>query len=159
MGVAGRMGRDLEFIRSDALSATRRTRPPDLARRRKMPHDPLVESVVARKGRTLSPGVRDLAREAHMAGPTGVPGYPRARERPGPEALLGPARHHAAGACADGDYRTYRGMLLVAIDGSTANVPTDAGTTALFWFNKNCAEIALIFGQRTRRFPCGIRIA
>ena len=29
----------------------------------------------------------------------------------------------------------------------------------LFWFNKNCAEIALIFGQRTRRFPCGIRIA
>ena len=29
----------------------------------------------------------------------------------------------------------------------------------VFWFNKNCAEIALIFGQRTHRFPCGIRIA
>ena len=34
-----------------------------------------------------------------------------------------------------------------------------AERAALFWFNKNCAEIALIFGQRTRRFPCGIRIA
>ena len=124
------MGRDLGSVRSDAFAATCRTRPPDLARRRKMPHDLLVESVVARKGRTLSPGVREFAREAHMAGPTGVPGYPRARERPGPEALLGLARHHAAGVYADGDYRTYRGMLLVAIDGSTANVPTNAETIA-----------------------------
>ena len=130
MGVAGRMGRDLEFIRSDAFAATCRTRPPDFTRRRKMPHDLLVESVVARKGRTLSLEVREFAREAHMAGPTGVPGYPRARERPGPEALLGLARHHAAGVYADGDYRTYRGMLLVAIDGSTANVPTNAETIA-----------------------------
>ena len=30
---------------------------------------------------------------------------------------------------------------------------------ALFWFNKNCAEIALIFEQRTHRFLRSIRIA
>ena len=130
MGVAGRMGRDLEFIRSDAFAATCRTRPPDFTRRRKMPHDLLVESVVARKGRTLSLEVREFAREAHMAGPISVPGYLKARERLRPEALLGLARHHAAGVYADGDYRTYRGMLLVAIDGSTANVPTNAETIA-----------------------------
>ena len=129
VGVAGRMGRDLEFIRSDAFAATCRTRPPDLTRRRKMPHDPLAGSVVARKGRTLSPGVRDLAREAHMAGPTGVPGYPRARERPGPEALLGLARHHAAGACADGDWRTHGGMPPVATCGPASDAPTNAETT------------------------------
>ena len=122
------MGRDLESVRSDALSATRRTRPPDLARRRKMPHDLLAGGVVARKGRTPPPGVRDLAREAHMAGPTGVPGYLKARERPGPEAPLGPARHHAAGACADGDWRTHGGMLLVATCGPASDVPTDAET-------------------------------
>ena len=29
----------------------------------------------------------------------------------------------------------------------------------LFWFNKNCAEIALIFEQRTHRFLRSIRIA
>lgn len=65
-----------------------------------------------------------------MAGPISVPGYLKARERLRPEALLGLARHHAAGVYADGDYRTYRGMLLVAIDGSTANVPTNAETIA-----------------------------
>lgn len=124
------MGRDLESVRSDAFAATCRTRPPDFTRRRKMPHDLLVESVVARKGRTLSPGVRDLAREAHMAGPTGVPGCPGAGEGPGPEALLGLARHHAAGVYADGDYRTYRGMLLVATCGPASDVPTDAETIA-----------------------------
>ena len=29
----------------------------------------------------------------------------------------------------------------------------------VFWFNKNCAEIALIFEQRTHRFLRSIRIA
>ena len=123
------MGRDLESVCGDALSATRGTRPPDLARRRKMPHDLLAGGVVARKGRTPSPGVRDLAREAHMAGPTGVPGCPGAGEGPGPEALPGLARHHAAGACADGDWRTHGGMPLVATCGPASDVPTDAGTT------------------------------
>lgn len=84
---------------------------------------------MARKGRTLSLEVREFAREAHMAGPTGVPGYPRARERPGPEALLGLARHHAAGACADGGWRTHGGMLPVATRGPASDAPTDAGTT------------------------------
>lgn len=130
VGVAGRMGRDLESVRSDALSATCRTRPPDLARRRKMPHDLLVESVVVRKGRTPSPGVREFAREAHMAGPISVPGYLKARERLRPEALLGLARHHAAGACADGDWRTHGGMLLVATCGPASDAPTDAETIA-----------------------------
>ena len=123
------MGRDLESVRGDAFAATCRTRPPDLARGRKMPHDLLVESVVARKGRTLSLEVREFAREAHMAGPTGVPGYPRARERPGPEALLGLARHHAAGVYADGDWRTHGGMLLVATCGPASDAPTNAETT------------------------------
>ena len=124
------MGRDLESVRGDALSATCGTRPPDLARRRRMPHDLPAGGVVARKGRTPSPGVRDLAREAHMAGPTGVPGCPRAGEGPGPEAPLGPARHHAAGACADGDWRTHGGMLLVATCGPASDAPTDAETIA-----------------------------
>ena len=94
-----------------------------------MPHDLPAGGVVARKGRTLSPGVRDLAREARMAGPTGVPGYLRARERPGPEALLGLARRHAAGACADGGWRTHGGMPLVATRGPASDVSTNAGTT------------------------------
>jgi hypothetical protein len=72
-----------------------------------MPHDLLVESVVARKGRTLSLEVRELAREAHMAEPISVPGYLKARQKLEPRALLELARHHAAGVYADGDYATY----------------------------------------------------
>lgn len=132
MGVSGRIGRDLELIRSDAFAESCRSRPADFTRRRKMPHDLLVESVVARKGRTLSLEVREFAREAHMAEPISVPGYLNARQKLEPLALLELARHHAAGVYADGDHDTYRGMLLVAIDGSTANVPTNPGTVARY---------------------------
>lgn len=130
MGVSRRVARDLELIRSDAFAESCRGRPPDFTRRRKMPCDLLVESVVARKGRTLSLEVREFAREAHMAEPISVPGYAKARRKLEPRALLELARHHAAGVYADGDYSTYGGMLLVAIDGSTANVPTSPETVA-----------------------------
>ncbi len=132
MGVSGRIGRDLELIRSDAFAESCRARPADFTRRRKMPHDLLVKSVVARKGRTLSLEVREFAREAHMAGPISVPGYLKARRKLEPAALLELARHHAAGVYADGDHDTYGGMLLVAIDGSTANVPTNPETIARY---------------------------
>ena len=130
MGVSGRIGRDLELVRGDAFAESCRGCPTDFTRRRKMPLDLLVESVVARKGRTLSLEVREFAREAHMAEPISVPGYLKARWKLEPGALMELARHHAAGVYADGDYDTYRGMLLVAIDGSTANVPTNPGTVA-----------------------------
>ena len=132
MGVSSRIGRDLELIRSEAFARSCRARPECFTRRRKMPHDLLVESVVARKGRTLSLEVRELAREAHMAEPISVPGYLKARQKLEPQALLELARHHAAGVYADGDHATYRGMVLVAIDGSTANVPTNPETVARY---------------------------
>ena len=132
MGVSGRIGRDLELIRSEAFARSCRARPECFTRRRKMPHDLLVESVVARKGRTLSLEVRELAREAHMAEPISVPGYLKARQKLEPQALLELARHHAAGVYADGDHATYGGMVLVAIDGSTANVPTNPETVARY---------------------------
>ncbi len=132
MGVSGRIGRDLELIRGEAFARSCRARPECFTRRRKMPHDLLVESVVARKGRTLSLEVRELAREAHMAEPISVPGYLKARQKLEPQALLELARHHAAGVYADGDHATYRGMVLVAIDGSTANVPTNPETLARY---------------------------
>ena len=132
MGVAARIGRDLELLRSDAFTELCRSSPADFTRRRKMPCDLLVESVVARKGRTLRLEVREFARGLRMAEPISVPGYTKARWKLEPGALLELARHHAAGVYSDGEYDTYRGMLLVAIDGSTANVPTNPETIALW---------------------------
>ena len=132
MGVSDRIGRDLELVRSDGFARSCRQSPSDFTRKRKMPYDLLVESVVARKGKTLSLEVREFAREAHMAGAISVPGYLKARWKLRPEALLELARHHASCVYADGDYSTYKGMLLVAIDGSTANVPTTPETIARY---------------------------
>ena len=93
-----------------------------------MPAGLLVESVVARKGRTLKIELREFSREVGMDGSISAPGYLKAREKLNPEALLHLARHHAANVYSDGDFGTYKGMLLVAVDGSSANVPTTTET-------------------------------
>ena len=53
MGASERIGRDLELVGSGEFAAACRRSPRDFTRRRKMPHDALVESIVCRKGRTL----------------------------------------------------------------------------------------------------------
>ena len=128
MGAAARIGRDVALIGADEFTARCRTSPAAFTRRRKMPAGLLVESVVARKGRTLKIELREFSREVGMGDPISAPGYLKAREKLNPEALLHLARHHAANVYSDGDFDTYKGMLLVAIDGSTANVPTTPET-------------------------------
>ena len=70
-----------------------------------------------------------------------------------------------AGHSGRGD-RTHAGMA-ASRRGVAARETGDPGRVAgrerhafrVFWFNKNCAEIALIFEQRTHRFLRSIRIA
>lgn len=130
MGVSSRIGADLALIRDEAFAELCRSRPEDFTRRRKLPRERLVWSVLARKGRTLAIELRGLKREFGMADPISKPGYLKARLKLNPLALRELARSHAAGVYADGDYKTYKGMVVVAIDGSTANVPTTAETLA-----------------------------
>lgn len=128
MGASARIGDDVGFVGADGFVERCRTAPADFTRRRKMPADLLALSVVARKGRTLKIELRELAREAEMDEAISAPGYLKAREKLNPEALLCLAQHHASNVYADGDYGTYKGMLVVAIDGTTANVPTTPET-------------------------------
>lgn len=132
MGASERIGRDLELVRSDEFAAACRRRPEDFTRRRKMPHDALVESVVCRKGRTLRIELRELGKGFGMESPISAPGYLKQREKLDPAALETLMRHHAAQVYADGDAPTFRGMHVLAIDGSTANVPTNAATIAAY---------------------------
>lgn len=97
-----------------------------------MPHDALVESVVCRKGRTLRIELRELGKGFGMESPISAPGYLKQREKLDPAALETLMRHHAAQVYADGDAPTFRGMHVLAIDGSTANVPTNAATIAAY---------------------------
>lgn len=126
MGVAERISRDLALVRSEEFAALCRTRPQDFTRRRKLTADVLAESLLARKGRTLSIELRDVRRE------TGVDvtrqGYLKAREKMRPEALLELARHHARSVYADGCGALFHGMVVVGVDGSSGDVPTNEAT-------------------------------
>jgi hypothetical protein len=88
-----------------------------------------VLSVLARRGRSLALEVRDLARHSVVEGGISVPGYLKQRLKLNPEALLFLARHHASRFYEDdGAVDTYKGYLLLAVDGSTANLPTTPET-------------------------------
>lgn len=130
MGVSSRIGADLALLRDEAFADLCRSRPEDFTRRRKLPRESLVAGVLARKGRTLAIELRELSREFGMADPISKPGYLKARLKLNPRALEELARSHARGVYADGDFRAYKGMVVVAIDGSTANVPTTPETLA-----------------------------
>ena len=126
MGVAERISRDLALVRSEEFRALCRTRPEDFTRRRKLTADVLAESVLARKGRTLSIELRDVRRDAGVD--VTKQGYLKAREKMRPEALLELMRHHAQGVYADGRGALFHGMVVVDVDGSSANVPTNDET-------------------------------
>ena len=126
MGVAERISRDLALVRSEEFAAMCRARPQDFTRRRKLTADVLAESLLARKGRTLSIELRDMRRDAGVD--VTKQGYLKAREKMRPEALLELARHHARGVYADGDAVLFHGMVVVGVDGSSGDVPTNEVT-------------------------------
>lgn len=137
MGVALRISRDLAYIRSEEFRDLCRTRPEDFTRRRKLTAEVLAESLLARRGRTLSIELRDMRRDA------GVDvtkwGYLKAREKMRPEALRELMRHHARSVYADGDATLFHGMVVVDVDGSSANVPTNDETLERYG-NASCPD-------------------
>ena len=128
MGAASRIGSDVALIGGERFAARCGATPEAFTRRRKMPADILTKTVIARKGRTLKMEIREFARELDMDEGISAPGYLKAREKLNPEALLYLAQHHAANVYADGDCDDYKGMLLIAVDGSSADVPTTPET-------------------------------
>ena len=81
-----------------------------------------------------------------IVGDTGAPGYQRARERPDLDALPCLARHHAAGACADGGFDTHGGMPPVAADGPAADVPTTPETAGRYGDASGCGKAQATIG-------------
>lgn len=132
MGASERIGGDLGLVRSEAFTGACRRSPTDFTRRRKMPCDLLVESMLCRKGRTLRIELREFGRDSGMEDTISAPGYLKQREKLNPEAVASLMRHHAAQVYADGDAPTWRGMHVLAIDGSTCNVPTNDATVAAY---------------------------
>lgn len=131
MGAAERFAAGSAALGSEWFAAMCRRRPQDFTRRRKMGCADLVRSIVGRKGRTLKIELRELRMEHGMPG-ISPPGYLRAREKLDPAAVAWLATSHAARVYDDGDFRTLAGFVVLAVDGSTAAVPTCAETLAAY---------------------------
>lgn len=132
MGASERVGADLEIVRSGSFAAACRRSPADFTRRRKMPCDSLVESMLCRKGRTLRIELREFGRDSGMGSTISAPGYLKQREKLNPGAIAMLMRHHAQRVYRDGGAPTWHGMHVLAIDGSSANVPTNGATVAAY---------------------------
>lgn len=132
MGASERIGGDLGLVRSEAFAAACRRSAADFTRRRKMPCDLLVESMLCRKGRTLKIELREFGRDSGMDDTISAPGYLKQREKLNPGAIAALMRHHAEQVYADGDAPTWRGMHVLAVDGSTCNVPTNDATVSAY---------------------------
>ena len=128
-GTAERLGDDLELVRSDGFRDLCRTRPQDFTRRRKLPHDVLTESVLAKRGRSLELDLRQLGKEGLLdeAG-VSAQAFSKARQKLDPKALKKLVRHHARGVYRDGGYLTWFGMVAVGVDGSSVDVDTNPET-------------------------------
>jgi hypothetical protein len=127
------MLKDITAVKSDDFASLCRLKSHYFTRRRKLPPGPLLLSVLARRGRSLALEVRDLYKASVIQGGISVAGYLKQRLKLNPAALLFLARHHAAHFYQDSDATvTYKGHLLLAIDGSTANVPTTPETLEIY---------------------------
>jgi hypothetical protein len=127
MDACKRVKADGEHILSEQFLQLCKNAPTDFTRRRKMPCDKLIVSTLARKGRSMKIELRELGKVEGMED-ISVAGYLKQREKLNPEALLELARFHASNLYASEDVMTYKGYLLLSIDGSSVNVPTTEET-------------------------------
>lgn len=127
-GVAERFGDDIELLGSDEFAELCRTRPQDFTRDRKLTPRVLVGSIVGKRGRSLGLDLRQLEREGLLETGVSAAAFSKARKKLNPEAIRRLARFHAAGVYRDGGYFVWHGMVLVGVDGSSADVDTNPET-------------------------------
>ena len=127
-GVASRFDDDLGRVASEEFRRMCRTRPQDLARDRKLPCEPLVETLLARRGRSMSLDLRRPGKDGLMETKAGKVALCRAREKLNPLAVRDLVRFHSAQVYEDGGYETWNGLIPVGIDGTTVDVDTNPET-------------------------------
>lgn len=121
-----------------------------LVRRRKMPLEDLVYSMINRKGLTLKLELRNYMKITHPGVETSKPGYLKQRMKLNPEAFKVLYQSHNKNFYQDADVEpyTYKGYLVLAADGSDINIPTTAETVEKYGSasvrgGKPCAQIGL----------------
>ncbi len=122
---------DQATMRSDAfIDFCRSGKPNVFVRKRKMPLDDLLLSMINRKGLTLKLELRNYMKITHPGIKVSKPAYLKQRMKLNPEAFKYLYQSHNANFYHDDEITpyTYKGFLVLAADGSDINVPTTPET-------------------------------
>lgn len=138
-------------ILSDSfLEVCRNGRTNTLVRRRKMPLEDLVYSMINRKGLTIKLELRNYMKITHPGVEISKPGYLKQRMKLNPEAFKVLYQSHNKNFYQDAEVEpyTYKGYLVLAADGSDINIPTTSETVEKYGSasvrgGKPCAQIGL----------------
>lgn len=146
-----RLLKDQNNILSDSfLEVCRNGRTNTLVRRRKMPLEDLVYSMINRKGLTIKLELRNYMKITHPGVEISKPGYLKQRMKLNPEAFKVLYQSHNKNFYQDAEVEpyTYKGYLVLAADGSDINIPTTSETVEKYGSasvrgGKPCAQIGL----------------
>ena len=121
-----------------------------LVRKRKMPVEDLIYSMINRKGLTLKLELRNYMKLSHPGTEISKPGYLKQRMKLNPDAFKYLYQSHNKNFYLDTDIEpyTYKGFLVLAVDGSDINIPTTPETLEKYGnaakrSGKPCAQIGL----------------
>jgi len=129
-----RITNDIDCLDDENFINFCRAHPTDYTRHRKLPFKSVFLSLLTRLGRSLALEIRDWGQSGLIEqGGISVVGYLKQRLKLNPLAFLGLAQYHATQYYTDDQaVATYRGYLLLAVDGSKINVPATKQTIALY---------------------------
>lgn len=117
---------DQSTIRTEAFLDLCRNSPNVLIRRRKMPTEDLIYSMINRKGLTLKLELRNYMKITHPGTEISKPGYLKQRMKLNPEAIKFLYQNHNKNFYSDPEITPYlyKEHLVFAVDGSDINIPT-----------------------------------
>lgn len=130
-----RIKSDIHRIHSDPFAdICRNGNPCAFTHSRKMPHDDLTFSMINRKGLTLSMELRGYMKISHPGEKISKPGYLTQRMKLNPYAFVDLYQYHNRNFYLDPDTElyTFKGFLVLAVDGSSVNVPTTPETLEIY---------------------------
>ena len=114
------------------IELCRGNRESSFTRRRKLPLQDVLQSIINRRGLTLTLELRNYMKIAHPGEKISKPGYLKQRMKLNPEAFSYLYHFHNKNFYADGGYKTYNGYLILAVDGSTVLLPTTSETLEVY---------------------------
>lgn len=117
---------DQSTIRTESFLDLCRNSPNVLIRRRKMPTEDLIYSMINRKGLTLKLELRNYMKITHPGTEISKPGYLKQRMKLNPEAIKFLYQNHNKNFYSDPEITPYlyKEHLVFAADGSDINIPT-----------------------------------